>query len=226
MLGSNWQVLFNQAIAAAVEFDSGQLGVRLRKEYEIEMFRDILSELGIKKFAERIEYRCDIANLPDDTGSPLKWLTTQELKWNKHQVARFASEIVKGSFDFDPEENMEDFVQDWIHHHEYTHGFDCIAIGFSGDKPCALVVAQIEKETGWSRLAYVGIIPELRGRGLGKWVHRHGFKMMKDQGGKLYHGGTHGDNKPMQKLFISHGCKVFCEMEEWFCNLKTQKHEI
>lgn len=61
----------------------------------------------------------------------------------------------------------------------------------------------------------MGVIPEFRGKGFGKWVHRHGFMMMKAQGGKLYHGGTHGENLPMRKLFESHGCKIFCELEEW-----------
>ncbi len=52
------------------------------------------------------------------------------------------------------------------------------------------------------------------------WVHRHGFSMMKNQGGKLYHGGTHADNLAMKKLFEIHGCKVFCEMEEWSLSVK------
>ena len=66
----------------------------------------------------------------------------------------------------------------------------------------------------------MGIIPEERGKGLGKWVNRQGFKMMKSQSGKLYHGGTHGENKSMKKLYELHGCKLFCEMEEWCVNLK------
>lgn len=55
----------------------------------------------------------------------------------------------------------------------------------------------------------MGIIPEERGKGLENGCI-----------GKLYHGGTHGENKSMKKLYELYGCKLFCEMEEWCVNLK------
>lgn len=115
----------------------------------------------------------------------------------------------------DPNEKVEDFIQDWLVHDDLTSGMNCVGIGFLKDEPCALVVAQIHQETGWSRLSYMGILPQFRGKGLGRWVHRHGFRMMKDQNGKVYHGGTHSENLPMRKLFEKHGCQLICEMEEW-----------
>lgn len=215
-----WKTLFTQAKLAAINFGAEIIGVRVRKEYEPKMIRQILSEIGMKKSSERIEYQCDISLLPDDAGSPLYWKTAQELNWNLEQIAQFTKKIITDALDIDPNEKAEDFIQDWLHHNEFTYGPGCIAIGFINDKPCTLVVAQINEDTGWSRLSYMGIIPEFRGQGLGKWVHRQGFKMMKRQGGKLYHGGTHGENLPMRRLFESHGCKIFCEMEEWSCHLK------
>jgi GNAT superfamily N-acetyltransferase len=215
-----WKNLFAQAKAAAISFGAETIGARLRKEYEAEMFRSILAETGLKKISERVEYQCDISLLLDDSGSPLQWKTAKELNWDTKKIAQFTGDITKEALDVDPDEKPEDFVQDWLHHDEFTSGADCIAVGFLDGIPCALVVAQINKETGWSRLSYMGIIPEFRGKKLGKWVHRHGFQMMKAQGGKLYHGGTHGENLPMKKLFESHGCKMFCEMEEWSVNLK------
>lgn len=215
-----WKSLLAQAKAAAIDFGAETLGARLRKEYESEMFRSVLAETGLKKISERVEYQCDISLLPDESGSLLQWQTASELGWDTKKIAQFTGDITKDALDVDPDEKPEDFVQDWLHHEELTSGLDCIAVGFINNKPCTLVVAQINKETGWSRLSYMGIIPEFRGGGLGKWVHRHGFQMMRDQGGKLYHGGTHGENFPMRKLFESHGCKLFCEMEEWSLNLK------
>ena len=153
--------------------------------------------------------------LPSENRTPIKWQTARELAWTAQDLALFTKEVVTNALDVDPNEKPEDFIQDWLHHTEFTHGLDCAGIGFINDKPCALVVAQINKETGWSRLSYMGLVPEFRGKGLGKWVHRHGFEMMKAQGGILYHGGTHAENRPMRKLFKSHGCHVFCEMEEW-----------
>lgn len=215
-----WKGLFAQAKAAAIDFGAETIGARLRKDYEPEMLRSILTEIGLKKISERVEYQCEISLLPNDLGSPLQWKTAKELGWDTIQIAQFTGDITKDALDVDPDEKPEDFVQDWLHHEEFTSGPDCIAVGFLNNKPCTLVVVQINQETGWSRLSYMGIIPDFRGKGFGKWVHRHGFKMMKDQGGKLYHGGTHGENLPMRKLFESHGCKLFCEMEEWSCNLK------
>lgn len=215
-----WKSLFAQAKAAAIGFGAETIGARLRKEYEGEMFRSILAETGLKKISERVEFQCDISLLPHESGSPLQWKTAKVLGWDSEKIAQFTGDITKEALDVDPDEKPADFVQDWLRHEEFTSGLDCIAIGFIDNKPCTLVVAQINKDTGWSRLSYMGVIPEFRGKGFGKWVHRHGFKMMRDQSGKLYHGGTHGENLPMRKLFESHGCKLFCEMEEWSCNLK------
>lgn len=214
-----WKNLFCQAKEAAIEFGAKTLVARLRKEYEPEVFRKILSEIGLKKISERIEYRADISLLPDDLGSLLQWKMVKELGWDVAKMAHYTSAITKDAFDIDPNEKSEDFIQDWLCNADLTYGLDCISIGFLNDVPCALVVAQVNKLSGWSRLSYMGLIPEFRGKGLGKWVQRQGFKMMKAQGGKTYHGGTHSDNKAMRKLFESHGCKIFAEMEEWSCEV-------
>lgn len=215
-----WQNLFVQAKTAAIEFGAESIESRIRLEYEPALFRDVLKKIGFDKKAGRIEYQCDINNLPGEDETPLIWKTAKDLNWNILQIAKFTKEITEGALDVNPNEKAEDFIQDWLHHHEFTAGFECIAIGFFDRQPCALTVAQINKESGWSRISYMGVILSHRRRGLGKWVHRHGFSMMKQQGGKLYHGGTHSSNFAMRKLFESHGCHVFCEMEEWSCNLK------
>ncbi|MGE0632741.1 MAG: N-acetyltransferase family protein [Pseudobdellovibrionaceae bacterium] len=210
-----WQGLFAQAKAAAIEFGAESIGSRIRLEYEPDLFRDVLTEIGFEKSAGRIEYQCDISNLPGEEGSPLTWRTAKDLNWDLQQIAQFTKEVTTGALDVDPNEKPEDFIQDWLHHHEFTAGPEFIAIGFSDNQPVALAVAQINSTSGWSRISYMGLIPSHREKGLGKWVHRHGFTMMKQQGGKLYHGGTHAANSAMRKLFESHGCHVFCEMEEW-----------
>ncbi len=211
----HWLGLLIQAKSAAIEFGAESIETRIRLEYEAETFKKLFQDLGFHKKAGRIEYQCDVKDLPDEQGTPLVWKTAKTLNWSKQQIAQFTKEVVEGALDVDPNESLEDFIQDWLQHHEYTSGPEYIAIGFQENRPCALAVAQINKESGWSRISYMGLIPGHRGKHLGKWVHRHGFTMMKDQDGKLYHGGTHSENKAMRKLFESHGCRVFCEMEEW-----------
>lgn len=217
-----WDDLFNQAKAAAIEFGAESLACRIRLEYEPDLFRSVLEKMGFSKLSGRVEYQSDLEDLPDDKGTPLSWKTAKELGWDIDQISEFTKKIIKDALDIDPNEKPEDFIQDWLHHHEFTHGTDCIAIGFENLLPCALVVAQINRETGWSRISYMGVIPSHRAKGLGKWVHRQGFEMMKQQGGKLYHGGTHAENMPMRALFEAHGCRTHCEMEEWTLNVKAR----
>jgi GNAT superfamily N-acetyltransferase len=61
----------------------------------------------------------------------------------------------------------------------------------------------------------MGILPEYRGQGYGRWIHRHGLRMLKDQGGKVYQGGTLARNEPMTKLFLQQGCEKFRAMQIW-----------
>ena len=87
---------------------------------------------------------------------------------------------------------------------------DCVAIGYLADEPVAFVCAQVDSDDGWSRITYMGLVTSARRRGLGRWVHRRGFAMMKALGGVEYHGGTATANTGMLKLFAEHGCK-----EKW-----------
>lgn len=214
-----WQKLFSQALEAAKGFGAQVIECRIRQDYDAQKLRAILTSLGLTKKSERVEYKSILSDLPNDHGSPLHWKSAQELHWTTEKIAQFTSRIIEDALDVSPDENPEDFIQDWLKHDEYTCGPDCIAIGFLKNEPCALVVAQVEKNSGWSRLSYMGVSKSHRGQGLGRWVHRHGFQMMKNQGGKTYHGGTNAQNIPMRKLFESHGCKLVWEMEEWSLNL-------
>ena len=115
----------------------------------------------------------------------------------------------------DPNEDALIALKGFLNEPTLTHGPECVQITHLKDQPAALIIAQIEPATGWSRITYMGIMPEFRGQGLGKWVHRHGFKMMREQGGSLYHGGAVSSNEGMIRLFQNHGCKEYRRMQEW-----------
>ncbi len=91
-----------------------------------------------------------------------------------------------------------------------THAPECIQVSEAG-----IVIAQVNPRTAWARITYMGLLPEHRGRGLGRWVHRRGFAMLRAQGGALYHGGTVETNRPMMRLFEAHGCRFHRRLEEW-----------
>ena len=217
-----WADMFLKAKNEAIALGAETICIRIRLEYEASLFQSIFEELGFKKIAGRIEYQQNINSLPDNENSPVIWKSAQDLNWSHDQIAHFTQSVIKGDPSIDPNERPEDFIQDWLTHEELTHGLDCISIGFYNGQAIALVVAQVKQHSGWSRISYMGIIPEFRKIGLGKWIHRQGFQMMKSQGGTLYHGGTHSENLAMRKLFESHDCKFFCEMEEWAFSVKKK----
>lgn len=207
-----WNKLFKDAFDEAKKMKPSTISCRLKTDYQLDLFTDILKGLGMAKHSERIEYKQKIDLLPaeDLNHSPLKWKSAKKLQWSEHRIAEFTA-LITG-------ENSDDFVKDFLFHEELTSGLECIHIGFLAEnpcEPCALVVAQIEKDTGWSRLSYMGLTEDCRNKKLGRWVHLHGFSMMKAQGGILYHGGTTIDNTPMKKLFAKHGCEEFLKLEEW-----------
>lgn len=226
LMPEEWQHLFHQAKESALQFGAESLLSRVRLDYEPEVFRSILGSIGFHKSSGRIEYQLSVDQLPVQRGSPILWKTAEELSWKLEDIVQFTFRVTRLALDVDPEEKIEDFVQDWLTHDELSSGPEFINIGFIAHQPVALSVVQINNESGWSRISYMGLIPEFRSQGLGKWVHQQGFQKMKDQGGKTYHGGTHCDNFSMRKLFESHGCKVSSEMEEWTCNLKRDQNEV
>lgn len=115
----------------------------------------------------------------------------------------------------DEQEDPRDALADWLSAPGLTSGPACVQIGYLDDRAVAFVCAQVSPEDGWSRITYMGLVPDARGRGLGTWVHRRGFRMLREQGGKLYHGGTAAANTGMLRLFREHGCKEVVRMLEY-----------
>jgi hypothetical protein len=167
------------------------------------------------KKQNRIEYRLPITSLPDETGSPLLWQNVEEAGWPLLRVGKFLEQVSIRDPDYDPSESALSFMEDWLRDPVLSSGPSCIHIGFLKREPVAPVVAQVNPRTKWSRISYMGLVPKHRGLGLGKWVHRRGFAMMRAQGGELYHGGTHAENFAMRRLFENHGCAFFRDIEEW-----------
>lgn len=63
----HWQHLFTHAKDAAIDFGAKTIVARLRKEYEPEMFQSILSEIGLKKFSERVEPQSERRRIDEAT---------------------------------------------------------------------------------------------------------------------------------------------------------------
>jgi hypothetical protein len=152
--------------------------------------------------------------LLSSAGEPLAKFTLEHL-WADVFALKMKVLKMEGDPGTDPNADPLLFIQDFLADPVLTSGLHCIHIGFVDDEIAAFTVVQINSKTGWSRISYMGDVPKFRKKNLEVWVHRYSFKIMKSEGGKLYHGGTTSTNIRMIKLFENSGCDKFCEMEEW-----------
>ena len=218
---TQWSNALKDALVQAKVLKARQVAFRLIKNYFSEKISQLLPDLGFNKKSERIEFKKPVSELPDDTGSPIIWKTALEMDLNPNDVAKILKIVSFGDPDSDPNEDPLLYIQDFLSDSVLTSGLQCIHIGFIENEIAALTVIQINTKTGWSRISYMGVTPEFRRKNLGQWVHRHSFKIMKQEGGIQYHGGTTSTNTKMIKLFEMHNCSRFCEMEEWQIDLKA-----
>jgi len=177
-------------------------------------FRGALAEAGFRDLGERLEFQAQVADLPLDDDSPLAWRTMGET--GEDAAVTMLARVAEGDPHGEEEhEQPRQALRRTLGAPALTSGPESVCIGYERDRAIAFVCAQVARSDGWSRIAYMGLVPEARGRRLGRWVHRRGFRMLRDQGGKLYHGGTAADNAAMVRLFRSHGCREFARMHQF-----------
>ncbi|MGE0172605.1 MAG: GNAT family N-acetyltransferase [Oligoflexales bacterium] len=210
------RLLLQAGIANAKRRQGARIGFRLdESKHQVEQ-ETAMRENGFVFVTRRIEFRADISSLALDSNSPISWKSLPDLS---EESLRYAGAVLDQASTGDPAktevDNAQEFLRCVLNENNLTSGPDCVQIGSMNNVPCAIVVAQVNPCTGWSRITYIGVVPQFRGQGISKWVHRHGFAMMKAQGGTLYHGGTDASNIAMIRLFEQHGCKVYRSMQVW-----------
>ncbi len=217
----DWVALYRQALERLRADGMAEAGTRVSDIPEFAAFRERLPELGFRRRHVRVEYRAELEKLPTDEGSPFTWESMAPAgPWDEARVVELLRKVGRGDPDFDVEnEDVLEVLRGYFNDPELTNDPAHAQVGRLEGKSIAFVFAQVAPKSGWSRITYMGLAPEWRGRGLGKWVHRRGFELMRRQGGKLYHGGTLEQNAGMRALFLSHGCAEFRRLEEWVCAL-------
>jgi GNAT superfamily N-acetyltransferase len=90
-----------------------------------------------------------------------------------------------------------------------------VQIGYLGGQAVAVLFCLVDTAVGWSTIAFLGLVPSHRGRGLGTQVHLHGIETLRALGGITYHDGTSESNDTMRHLFAKQGCVESDRMEEW-----------
>jgi [ribosomal protein S5]-alanine N-acetyltransferase len=175
-----------------------------------------LSTQGFKYRHQRTEFRRKVEVLPNDSGTPFVWVQPDVLDTATiADLAKLFRLVAKGDPDFDPKDDTVELIKADMEENGLTFGPRCIHVGKIDGEEAAIVIAQVDHSSGWSRITYMGLLPKFRGNGLGQWIHRHGFTMLREQGGKLYHGGTLTQNSAMIRLFEKHGCEKYRTMQEW-----------
>jgi ribosomal protein S18 acetylase RimI-like enzyme len=217
--GENVEKLIDEAVIRLRELGAKEIEVRVVETPRLMRIPTHLLALGFKQSHARIEFRGLIADLPDDKDTPLRWFPIAETgDFTLSVAAKMLETAGDGDSDWGTAEKNLKLLQTYLKDPEFNSKFDSIQIGQFDGKLAAIIVAQVIPTSGWSRITYMGILPEFRRKGLGTWVHRHGFAMMRAQGGRHYHGGTLRGNKPMESLFRREHCKEYRTMEVW--NLK------
>jgi GNAT superfamily N-acetyltransferase len=206
--------LIPESISIARNFNVEKIETRINQDSIFEEYRELLKNSGFVFTGLRIEYRTPVGYLPSEQGSPLKWIEVDE------EIFPEAAEVLErcriGDPDWDEDDNdSQQFIISLLGEKGLNNSLDCIHLGLYQGEYIALVFSQVAPATGWSRITYMGLIPPFRGKGLGKWVHRHGFQMIREQQGVTYQGGCSSGNIPMISLFKDHNCKEFCRYEQW-----------
>ncbi|SFA96134.1 Acetyltransferase (GNAT) family protein [Lentibacillus halodurans] len=83
-------------------------------------------------------------------------------------------------------------------------------LAYDGRTPIGVVMPHIEPDTrDEGRLFYIGLIPEERGKGKSKTLHKQALQVLKDDFGASYYiGSTSEKNTPMLRTFEANGCIV------------------
>lgn len=214
-------VVLRESIEEAKARGGAMMAIRVVEDSAAPPLNRLLSDAGFRLKNTRVEYRAPIAELPDETGSPIRWEPLPDLSETSIACAGDLLERTgEGDPDFGEDDDGAKLIRGYLEDPVLTHDRNCIHVGYLGEEIFGIVIAQVNPQTKWARLTYMGMLPQFRGRGLGRWVHRHGFAMLREQGGGLYHGGTLDNNVAMNALFRRHGCQEYRRMKEWELRLR------
>ena len=206
--------LVHEGVARAKARGIHHLVTRPRDGVASDRYRIALAQAGFLSKGGRIEYAADVASLPSEEGTPFDW-RPMDVASEAVAVEALRRAALGDPHGISVDETAAQALAEWLADPALTKGPGCVHVGFLDGAPVAFVCAQVRPETGWARITYLGLAPEARKKALGRWVHRHGFALMKAQGGRAYHGGTSNDNAAMQALFRTHGCRVTGTMTDW-----------
>jgi hypothetical protein len=202
-------LLVRDALGRTRSLGASMVSTRILDEPRFEAYERALAEAGFAQTGDRVEFESAVRDLPEEGQSPLAWRPLGEVP--KAAVVKLLVDVSVGDPCASEADDADAELSGWLQ----MPGTTRVDIGVCEGQMAAAVVAYARPETGWSTILYMGVIPSLRGRGLGAFVHRHGFAMLRALGGATYHGGTSARNGAMLHLFEVHGCRECARFKEW-----------
>jgi RimJ/RimL family protein N-acetyltransferase len=184
-------------------------------------YKDALSRAGFHLLGGRVEFRTPVSVLPQEDANEIEWRPVV----SEDELPAVAT-ILQSAAEGDPHARdvLADplgYLKEALSETDLTNGLSGIHIGVVDGIPASYIHVQIQPKTGWSRITYMGVVKKFRGQGIGRYVHLHGFSMIRELGGTLYHGGTSSENISMIRLFEKNNCEKFAEMQDWQLDVRA-----
>jgi ribosomal protein S18 acetylase RimI-like enzyme len=205
--------LLAEATARAAEIEAPKMGTRVSLDGMTDAYRRALQDSGFVLQGRRVEYRTPVSELPDERTSRLTWTTMADV--GEKPVLDLIREASADTPDGMDVEAGVSAIEDVLGGGYDTLDPRAVELGMLDGRAVAVLLTRVDVDTGWAGIQFLGIVPEVRGRGLGTDVHLHGIATMRDLGGTVYHDGTSETNAAMLRLFEKHGCIEHSRMEEW-----------
>jgi GNAT superfamily N-acetyltransferase len=206
-------VLLLEARSRADELGIRNLRARVVDSRMTDDHRDALQDAGFAVTNRRVEYRTPLSQMGHEGAPSLTWKTMADT--GEGVVLDVLREASIGTPDGVDTSRGSAAIDNQLDGPYADMDPRAVQIGYSGAEAVAILFCLVDTESGWSTIAFMGLVPSHRGRGLGTEVHLHGIETLRALGGVTYHDGTSESNDTMRHLFEKQGCIESARMGEW-----------
>ncbi len=199
---SQYKQQFTRVLNEWYRDGGGFLSVLMDESYE-----NWLIDQGFHKISSIVEYTRKLDDLPE-LDPHIKGQSLSDGGMNEHDYSQLYELCRKGSANKNkqqPIDQVMDSIKDelgptWRNHCYYFTEDDAL-IG--------IAIPHIEMGTkDEGRLFYFGVVPHLRGKGMGTIIHRNALALLKQFSAKYYVGSTDIHNQNMIRIFERNGCQL------------------
>lgn len=213
--------LLGEALDHARERGAVRALTRVHDAHAFPEYQAALEQHGFALLDRRIEFIAKLAELPAEGATPFTWRSLADVA--REEVVRLLDDVLQGDISPTHHDSADEALRGMLDAPDLTSSDDCVHVGMVDGEHAALVIAQVQPTTGWASITQLGVHSSFRGRGLGAYVHRHGFDMLRAQGGVYYRDGTSLANDAMRRLFEKHGCREYARMTDWGAPLSAAR---